>query len=273
MNTIIALTDFSDAADAALVYAARFAKKFKAQLLIYHSAALGAPVAELPLQYETIETLTKSSAVKLKEEKQKIEETYGLAVETIMDNIPVQDRLHELASQHHANLIVMGLSGSNASERKSMGSTAVSVISNSHFPVLVVPEGSAYRAPKHILFAYDFISILPAVKFSLLRELALVFDAEINVLHISNYSGRNPRNTNIETLLMNIRHNYHFVGSENIAKAIEQSVQTTQPDLLVMAPREHGYWDILKNKSITNKVAFHTTVPLLSLPNPLHRQR
>jgi nucleotide-binding universal stress UspA family protein len=68
--------------------------------------------------------------------------------------------------------------------------------------------------------------------------------------------------------LQGISHDYIFIEEENALKGIEAGIDEFQADLLVMVPQKHGFWDTVMNRSTTRKIALHTHIPLLALPNP-----
>jgi nucleotide-binding universal stress UspA family protein len=127
------------------------------------------------------------------------------------------------------------------------------------------------------LFACNYPSLASDHKLSLLRELALTFDAQVRVLHVDQPepaaagkrgTSSSKKYPNLESILEGIKHHYEFLVEEDSSVGIQTGIEEYQADLLVMVPQRHGFWDIVMNQSVTRKLAFHTHIPLLTLPNP-----
>jgi hypothetical protein len=73
----------------------------------------------------------------------------------------------------------------NAFDQRALGSTTTTVISQINFPILVVPEEATFSELKHIVYACKYSSLERSDnQLSLLRKLAITFDAQVRVLHI-----------------------------------------------------------------------------------------
>jgi hypothetical protein len=72
----------------------------------------------------------------------------------------------------------------NAFDQRALGSTTTTVISQVNFPILVVPEEATFSELKHIVYACKYSSLESDNQLSLLRKLAITFDAQVRVLHI-----------------------------------------------------------------------------------------
>lgn len=278
MKTIIVATDYSSASQQAVYYAVALAQRTQASLVLYHAFFLPIISTEVPVEIPRLEDLMAEHSAKLADIAKQITSKSGVKADYVTGPMPVMDGLPQHVRRFHADLVVMGIKGLNAFDRRVFGSTTTTIIGQAHFPVLVVPEEATLGKLKHILFACDYSSIGSDNKLSLLRELALTFDAQVRVLHVDQpeptaagkTSTTNKKYPNLEGILEGIKHHYEFLVEEDSTEAIQASTEEYKADLLVMVPQTHGFWDIVMNRSVTRKIAFQTHTPLLTLPNPTH---
>lgn len=270
MKTIIVTTDYSDASRNATLYAGALAQRTGAKILLYHAFFVPVVPTEIPVNLPGAEELTSIHVEKLGRIAQEVTQRFGVQVEFVTNSIPVVDALPKLVTQHHAELVVMGMRGLGTIDQRIFGSTTVAVIRQVKFPVLVVPGEAHYHDLNKIMFACDYQSLAHNNKLALLKELALTFNATVQVLHVDQPEAENTgkKLPNTESLLQGIKHEYIFLQEDDIMEGIEKGIREYQPDLLVMIPREHSFWDVLLNRSTTRKIAFQTHIPLLTIPNP-----
>lgn len=277
MKTIIVPTDYSKSANNAVEFAAILAHKMGAKIVLYHAFYLPAMTLELPVEAHSISELATENLAKLEAIKQEIIRSFHVEVACLTDSMPVVDYLNELVVQQQADMVVMGMNSPASFNNRESGSTTVSVIRQAKFPVLAIPEESNFHSLSHIMLAYDYKAIPPNHTLQLLKELALAFHAQVQVLHIQKSepaaSGKSTAMKGLpytESILEGIKHEYIFMEEDDVIEGIEKGLKQYRPDLLVMIPREHGFWDMIFNKGITRKMAIHTHIPLLTLPNLLH---
>ena len=168
---------------------------------------------------------------------------------------------------HHdtVDLVVMGTKGATGIA-DFLGSNTSRLISETNFPVLVVPEQAQYISPKNILFASDYHRV-KATELKPLVELAKINHAEIHILHIGN--NRQMRSDEIQTaqtqerLLKTVRHTYHFINTGDVIEGINHYTGDHKIDMVAALARRHNLVDRVFKKSISKKMALHTSLPLL----------
>jgi nucleotide-binding universal stress UspA family protein len=278
MKTIIVATDYSEPARNATQYAAALAQRTGATtLVLYHSFFLPVPVSDVPTGLPTEEELYDENLLKLESVKLNLAETYGIRVECFASPLPVVDGLPPLVKRLHAELVVVGMGTLSEFDRRVFGSTATRLIGEVAFPVLVVPEAAVFEPLTRILFACDHAALTPGSKLPLLRELASVLGAKVDVLHVettqpataSAAGSRSHRGPELERVLSGVQHQYTFLQEDDVVTGIARGLREDGANLLVMVPRRHGFWDIVFNRSTTRKMAYQAPVPLLVLPNPV----
>ena len=154
IQKILVPTDFSQPADAALIYAKELAEKFGAGLQLLHVIAMptyypmgpeaaAVPMAELTIETEaaarnTLEELARGTGLPV--DRLRVRTTVGTPVSEILDTI----------AEHDIDLIVMGTHGRGMVEHMLLGSVAERVVRRSPVPVLTVHGLPSTNRPKTV---------------------------------------------------------------------------------------------------------------------------
>jgi nucleotide-binding universal stress UspA family protein len=188
IKKIAVLTDLSQNADAALRFAATFARGYKADIVLAHayippSCAYAAP--EVKLVHQTLDAFRQRLGTLLLTET---EATY-------LHDIKCTVVLHEgsakelLAELRDADLIVVGTSGATGIQKAVLGSTAETILHSSAIPVLTVGpycrrSGAESIALNTILYATDFSpGSAGALPYAL--SIAREHNAKLVLLHVA----------------------------------------------------------------------------------------
>jgi nucleotide-binding universal stress UspA family protein len=274
MKTFIVPVDFSDASENAALFAAELAKRWEAIVVLYNAFYFSIPSSEAPALTPRLETIFSEDNAQLEEKGKEIASRYNISVECFSSPLSIVDQLPVLVRKYQADLVIMGMRGINSFNRKLFGSTTVSILRIAKFPVLVIPEEVKFLEMKNIIFAYQPGSISKNNDLKLLQGLAELFKAKVKILHVSLWGEENkdtPKKEDsdkIDTLLLNIRHEYVQIAEGDFLKGINKGIAESNAQLLVMVPGERNFWESLTNKSNTRKAALQTHIPLLALPNP-----
>jgi nucleotide-binding universal stress UspA family protein len=154
MKKILCPVDISAAANNAIVYAAKLAKKLDASLELFNVQLL----AELtPVQALMGEASNLDSATRQLEDKAlEVREVFKINCEARVTTglLSLASRIKEEASAF--DLIVMGTAGEPDMDKKFFGSNAYQVIRDSAIPMMMVPSGCGYSDITSIVYAFDY---------------------------------------------------------------------------------------------------------------------
>ncbi len=272
MKTIVVPTDYSENAWHATEYAARVAQQAKASLVLFHALELPLIASDLPIDAPSLDEVMRHHTMRLDETTGQLVRKYGVDVTYKLRVGSVKELLLPFFNEQKGDLVIMGLRGSNPVGRLLMGSVTASVLKRSQLPVLIIPRDFTFRGIRHILFASDFEPLASPQRLRPLQDIAKAFNATVEVMHLPQplAAGRSEvlADENYwETQLHDIRLGYTFLYEEDIQKGIDQGVCESNADLLVMLPHRHTFFERLLEKSNVQKMAFHTRVPLLALPD------
>ncbi len=266
MKTIISPTDYSENAWNATEYAANLAREMSARLVLFHAFDVPVITTDALIDLPSVSELTTYHQNRLEEQKNLLVHTYGIEVSCVVKVGPVVAQLRTFFAEQYADLVVMGLRGTNPLKHLLIGSVVVSLLRKAKLPILVVPRGYSFHPIRRILFACDLEPVEGSRILAPLKEIARTFKAMIEVLHMDVATQpAHPHSTHWESELSSLKHGYTFLYQEDIYKGIDQSVQESKADLLVMIPHKHTFFEQLLDKSNTQKMIFHSTVPLLAL--------
>jgi nucleotide-binding universal stress UspA family protein len=278
MKTILATTDYSPAATNAVEYAAALAEYAQARLVLFNAFHLAIPATPAPLVLPDIDELITENQQRLQQLGDRLAREHTLQVSCHTGLTFFMEELNKLVEKEGVELVVMGMRGESLT-RKLFGSITSSVLQLGRYPVLVVPEEARHQGILRILFAIKANYLSPRHSLRLLPDIAQAYGAEVKILHVETPAEREHAEnlvkaggTNMEKLLRGIKHSYAFIEDEDVLRGLERGIEENGADLLVMVPHKANFWEALLNKSHTRKMALHTHVPLLALPNVLKRE-
>lgn len=140
-----------------------------------------------------------------------------------------------------------------------------------NWPVLAVPAGYNFQVLETLVLPTDYTRHF--VKYELLpvTELATLWKAEIQILHVAMEFMLNDEQTTIrkilEKRLKNYKYTFHNIALEaNVAQTVTKCLSESRAAILVMIGYEHTLWEKISREPIVKKIAFHTKPPLLVLP-------
>jgi nucleotide-binding universal stress UspA family protein len=271
ITRILLPTDFSPVANNALKYALSIAKKTGADLHLFHVDSIPVTDAYFPAgaysaYMADIADATRESFEKLKAAFYKDDSVKFHSV-SIMGYGPTE--IINYAIENKIDLIIMGTTGSSGLPEILFGSNTAAVVSKSPLPVLVIPPSAQHHAFNKIVYATDYNEPeFPSV--SRLVYLAGLYDAAVTVLHVrSEYD-----------MYMKTHHNFFIknkdsisyknwaiaeINDSNVMDGINSFIEEAGPDLLVVAKHNRHFFERLFHRSLSKRMAYHSSIPLLVL--------
>lgn len=269
MQTILVPTDFSDNARNALAYAAQFAKKMNASLLLLHAYMLPTPVSEVPYVMVNAEEIQKENERFAREAVEKLQAEHGIRATYLVRLGFPSEEIEAVIEDQPIDLVIMGMKGKGALE-KMMGSTTTSTIKKVSTPVLVVPQDATYRDIKQITYATDFSYTVGFHVYKPLLELTGTFGSRLDIVHVQKKPDDMKSNEiageiQLDPAFSSVPHEFHVVTDSEVKHGIQSFLENHQSDLLVMVTHEHGFLSRLFGRSHTKAMVYDTHVPLLVL--------
>lgn len=279
MKRILVPIDFSEEASNSIHFALKIAYKTGAKVFLFHANHIPVVASDSPFSvYEaTAESGEKAALEQLDSLKEKWEKHLNLdkkiEIEIIVELGFAVEEILELVDKKNIDLIIMATKGASGIAKAFFGTNTERIIKSSNCPVLLIPDNYSYKDFNTIVLASDYNKIHNPKTLAPLEEIASVYNANILVFNAKKEKEYVPsyeeaiEGLELEGKLSHIKHQYFFADNENPIEAIDAFIEEKKPDLLVLLPHEHTFFEKLFSKSITSEFAFNTKIPLLSLPD------
>lgn len=173
-----------------------------------------------------------------------------------------------LNQTHQYDLVVLGASG--AGNNLFFGSVATDVVRNVTANTLIIPTNAAITPLKNVVMTVDYNQVSDLKVFDNLKDLLTRKDAQLTLLTVLK---DNQSADELDGLTKYEYHNYfneikvndYYIKNSDVEKGIKEFLDIHRADLLVMVSRHHSFLDVIFNRSVTRKFAYHPSVPLLSI--------
>lgn len=266
MNILLP-TDFSENADKATEIAFRLAKQTEGKVTILHAYDL--PYSDRSMTTSLLEVMKENAESNMEEFEKEVKASFG-------DNYDTQVRLgnpirliHEVSDQDNIDMVIMGTKGASGLEEILIGSNAASVIQNTNKPVLVIPPKAELNAIQKIVFASDLDPNVKSQPLQRLRAFALANKAKIDIVHVQGEKAPVDGSRDFyRSELDGVDIEFTILRNENVEKAITDEAVKEKADIVAAITRRYGFFEGLFHRSMTSRLAYHSTLPLLVLHEP-----
>lgn len=280
MRKVLIPTDFSKNAFNALKYACQVFKYEKSEFFIVHAYAYADEVYKKNalIEHGSVEELKSTVLENSEKELQKVLaelKSYSPNPQHKYRAISVfgslVDVINDWVSQENMDIVVMGTRGETNNQRKTFGSNTLQVLKYVHCPVLAVPEGYKYHAPKKLLFPSNFMAPYKKRELKLLGEMTASFRSTIHFLYIDPIKTLSRRQEDnklfLEGCLKKPKLIFETATEKDKAVAITKHIVDNKIDMLVIVNSRHSYMEDMLCQSTVDKISLHIKVPFLVLQN------
>lgn len=265
MKTIVVATDFSTLANNALDYAAAIAQSIQGKLILFNAYSVPVPGANGLLSPAGFDELLADNQKRLENKAKVITETLAIEVVCETSYSSVIDELGKLVAKYQADLVVLGMEPDSTGQAL-FGNTTTAVTGKLGCLMLAVPGTAKFNGLHKIVFACDAAQEVPAPLLQTVKAIAEVFHSEVEVFFAEGEANALP---GVESLmakeLAGVTYTYKKVRAEAVSQAIRQEILADEADLLIMAPKTHGFWSSLVHPSKTRKLASGLNIPMLTI--------
>ncbi|KAB8154965.1 universal stress protein [Kordia sp. TARA_039_SRF] len=277
MKKILLPTDFSENSLNAIRYAVQLYKDQKCNFIllntytpvIYHVQYMEVGAA----QFGLLDALKEKSQNGLKTVQETIEKEFPNPKHFFSRisafNMLVSE-IEQLYEEDTMDMIIMGTQGASGLKEVLFGSNMVHVLKNSKCPLLAVPSNYTYQNPHEILFPSDFGVDFEERHVTELKQIASLFSARVNILHVTNSDALSPlqeaNKQKLTTLLKGTSHLFHTVHHHDIGTAIQEFQSQSRVDFLAMLNNKHSFFENLFFGSKVKQIGLHLNTPFLVIP-------
>lgn len=273
MHTIIVPTDFSDTSKNAARFAVQVAAQVPdTQILLYNvfrrvlSGSDGSPLADEPHARKKI---VMAALEHMKADLLAIGATTITCIAE--EDSSFLDCLERLARHQKADIIIMGITGSTKLEQIFMGSNALNMIDRNVCPVMVVPPDASFKGIKNILFATDMKDVERTIPVKPLQSVLNLFKPTVHVVNVDSEhyvevtQEYKKERAKVEEMLKDYKREFYFIRMFDFIDAINQFTKDKNIDVIITVPRKNSFLSSLFKTSHTQKLVYHSSVPLVAI--------
>lgn len=179
--------------------------------------------------------------------------------------IQAGDCIVRKAAEDDYDLVIMGTKGQHGLLDKWFGSVTTYVIHHSSCPVLVIPEDALWVKPRRIGYGSE---LHPEERPTLEKLIAFcrLLDAKLNYVHVlTEGEGEDEKEFPLDlTEQYPIEFSlFYAMSTTSLVEGFNEFVRQSRLDMIVLYTPQRKLWDSLFHKSFSNRMVFHSKIPLL----------
>lgn len=269
---IIHPTDFSNCANIAYDYALLFAEKLNADILIVHGIDNN--------QLGDSDLLGHSLITKSKEIEEIAQgKIQALGEKAIGKSIHVKGEIYSgsinswlpnLIKDKKPFLTIMGTVGAGSMYKKVFGSNTSAIIEGTSFPILAIPESTKIQPISTISLAAE-VDKISEHTLSYFDTLNKSLNSTLDIVHVQTKLDQSLE----EHMFQDFRSKYpnvfntvrfRTVIDDDYLAGIQRYLGINQPEIFSILKSDKNYFTKLLFGSLTEKLVYHSKIPLLVLP-------
>ncbi|WP_291113669.1 universal stress protein [Flavobacterium sp. UBA6135] len=282
MKKILFLTDFSNVAKNAFIYALSLAEKMNAEVHILHIVPIveTKDPAELknvhPLAKIFNDTLEDEEWGRFKAEARKLEKIaqdnnkLKIQVEFHFEKGIFLDTITDYIYEKAIDIVVMGTSGANTIDKKLFGSNTSKLINHIDIPFLAVPEKAVFVAMNKVTIAVMLNTNEHSIILQLLEN-SLKYNYRFNCVHVVESEKMAAQAENKKRIwLENIGNDNLIVDTvvdTDVEKGLENYIAHNGTDILCIIHRNLPYLQRLFKLNHSNRLLQNSKTALLIYNN------
>ena len=280
MKKVLIPTDFSDNAWDALTYAIRIYDDIPCRFYILNTFLVGVSNTSTiqhqarnthlfrAIQDESVHELEKIKKYLITNLLNEKHEYVTLSKAGTLINV-----VKNIILSENIDIVIMGTTGASGLKEIFMGSNTVKIIDNINLcPILSVPKNYEYQEMESVVFATDLKRKFHENQLRCLRELQLIHNFHIEMIHIVKEEGINSmQQANMDffkTFIEPVNISFHEIYSteNHISEIIEEYAFKFKAHLICLLKYEHNFFETITHEPVIKKISFHSDIPLLILP-------
>lgn len=275
LRTILLPTDFSDSARNAILYGLQLYKGREYKFILLNSVEPATSSSSAGMIVNMSEMMAKDSLEGLTKEKKWIEslpEFKGCSIEIAQMFGEFLGCVNHIIKEKSIDMVIMGTTGASGLKEFFVGSNAASVIHDVSLPTLTVPFNASFDEITKIVFATDFKPLNDWSHVLFLKEIAIRRKAELVLLHVNKSSSKisDSDKARAKDQLLNYFEGCNTkveyrVNEDTVGGIQDYMSKNNDVDMITMVPRKKNFFEKIFSKSVAKKVAYHSSVPMLTL--------
>ncbi|QRM88623.1 universal stress protein [Lacinutrix sp. WUR7] len=260
MKNILVPIGASKNAKNTLQYAIDFAQVMQADVYVFRSFSL-APKAGAIINVDSI--VAREQVANVKEVVDQVD-TKNVSVKIISAKGGVVDSIDAINKELGIDLIIVGQRPNDLQESYFLGRTPGSIVKKTDIPVLVIPEGYAYKPITKILTAIKSGVVSKKGSLVPLQKIIKTFNTEMHLLQVKT-KAFSAEDSEINVELKALASSYSSSENATLFQGVLEHLNTHNPDVICVFRRKRGFFKKLWEQNTIKKVDFESRVPLLVL--------
>ncbi|MDQ1770271.1 hypothetical protein GQR60_04060 [Labilibaculum sp. A4] len=287
VNRILVPVDFSDFSPRLCEYAMNIAKKFNADILLFHTYFASA-IETIPFSdsytynatvVEVLSEVEKNAKARIKElyydirNKLELEKVEGIEVDYALSGGTASSEILNICNTYQPDLVIMGSRGESAGTTNLLGSVVSNVIEESEVPILILSDQGENISIDHIdniMYATNF----DKADFRAIANLKFItkpYDMKIHCVHFNDIEDDNVMEEHqmevlrkyLDKTLGDSNVNCSIIQIEEKMKGIEEYVQKNDIGMIAILARKHNLLERLFFGQMSRKLFIKTHIPIL----------
>jgi nucleotide-binding universal stress UspA family protein len=274
MKTFIVPTDFSDTSKNAAKFAVKVASQIEdAHIILYNvfdKVETGSDGSVIYNDHETRKRIMELALESVRIDMHSVNPEVKISV-VAEEESSVTNGLRRLATEQHADMIIMGITGATKLAQIFVGSNALSIVNQNICPVMIVPPDAVFTGIKNVLLTSDFKDVENKTPIKSLMKVLTLFNPFVHVLNVDSdhyvelteeYKAEKAK---LDAILTGYPHDYYFMRLFDFVDAINQFSDDNNIDMILTFPKHHSFLGSIFKSSHTKKLAYHSHVPLVAI--------
>lgn len=254
-------TDFSASAENAMLYAGNLAKNTNASVLLLHVYQVPVGMNDMPVMIVSADELKQNAETGLRRAKELLQKKFeSLEIKTESRLGDVVEELKDVCEKEDPFTLVVGKHGTTGIERVLFGSTSLSIIRHTTYPVIVVPDRSSEVQIENIALAID--SAIESTPIQKIKNIIVQLKAQLHLIHVQSEKGST---LNTDQLCAELNAKCQTIYDHEFVRGIENYIQENSIDMLMILPHRHNIIERLFYKTHTPELLQKVSIPILSI--------
>jgi nucleotide-binding universal stress UspA family protein len=272
MKTILVPTDFSSTAINAADYAVGFAKQLRIDNILLYNAwqpiSISDPMSTLIIS--EVEAIKAASQLQLEKEAERLRKKCPLhiSIDILSELAILENGVAELCKNREIAYIVMGITGGGTLDEKLIGSNTITISHKTEVPVVIVPKDCNFQFIAKAMLLSDFKDINTTVPQEQIKNFLEAAMPELEVVNFDPDFTREQVEPALEKfalhhVLRKYAPQYKYSLRNDFEDAVNEFAENDNVQLIINVAKKHTWLYNILHESYTNKLAFHTKVPLM----------
>jgi len=287
VNRILVPVDFSEFSPRICEYAMSIAKKFNADILLFHTYFASA-IETIPFSdsytynatvVEVLSEVEKNAKARIKElyydirNKLELEKVEGIEVDYALSGGTASSEIMNICDTYQPDIVIMGSRGESAGTTNLLGSVVSNVVEELKVPILILSDQDEHvdlNEIDNIMYATNF----DKADFKAIGNLIHItkpYDMKIHCVHFNDFEEDNIMDQHqmevlkkyLKKILGDSNANCSIIQIEEKMKGIENYIQDHDIGMIAILAKKHNLLERLFFGQMSRKLFIKTHIPIL----------